>query len=259
VPLREWKMWGYYACPKLHGEFVKNYPPARHMPLHINVQEVFRNLVDSDGTFHGERWIPGLQHPAIPPRPKRWKLPPRNVPQPFPWKCQLNPLLQHIAFGLPAVLWDLSFRKEYSRHGQTENLIPLLDPEFAQPATYPFLTHMYIICVAEDPYPEEGWPFFVINDSGITVGDVLDHIYASFHEYLSREEYESWDNREKFRRQRTLEVGFEARRGHRGRHYARRHDTLGTHKMFRGLEPHPNREGWVIFLGPGEETFPSPA
>ena len=32
---------------------------------------------------------------------------------------------------------------------------------------------------------------------------------------------------------------------------ARRIDILGTQCLFKGLEPHPNREGWSMFLGLG--------
>ncbi|KAG6884891.1 hypothetical protein C0993_007400 [Termitomyces sp. T159_Od127] len=250
VPSRDWKAWGYYACPRLHrdGGYVKNYPPLSHIPPNVNVEEVYRNLKDEKGIFHPERWIRGLQHPALPPRPERWKEHPKGVPLPFPWQCQLNPLLQHSTFDKPPLDWDIhhypSSRCCLGRTG--DSIIPISAPDRAQPATYPFVTHMYINSLADDPYPEHFWPFYVVNEHGVTVGDVLETIWKNFQEYISRSEFDSWANL--LSRQQTASFSLRMRGS---RVEARRIDILGTQCVFKGLEPHPNREGWSMFLGLG--------
>ncbi|KAG6809325.1 hypothetical protein H0H92_000697 [Tricholoma furcatifolium] len=251
VPLREWKAWAYYACPhvlnKDVGGFLRNYPSSPHLLPSTNVEQVFQSLWDESG-FHPERWIPGLQHPAIPPRPERWKVPPIGASLPFPWEVQLNPLLQHNTFGRPPLDWDISIREiNLGRTGDV--MIPSMDPDRAQPATYPFVTHMYISSVGDDPYPEYFWPFFVVNEYGVTVGDVVDAIYENFQQYLEFAEYQSWSSL--MMRQKTTQVAFEMRRNRFRPEGARRIDILGTQCLFRGLEPHPNHEGWTLFFGLG--------
>ncbi|KAG6907616.1 hypothetical protein DXG01_008193 [Tephrocybe rancida] len=237
VPLRDWKAWGYYASPSAQ-------PPSR------NTEEVFQSLMDDSGNFFPERWIRGLQHPALPPRPQRWKDPPRGAPLPFPWQCQLNPLLQHFTFGRPPLAWDISDEPNRCYLGRTTGaVIPASDADKAQPATYPFVTHMYINALGDDPYPEYFWPFYVVNEYGITVGDVLHKIYENFQQHTSVQEYESWGNL--LNRKQTSDVAFHMRHGHARKQQARRIDILGTQSQFRGLEPHPNREGWTMFVGLG--------
>lgn len=247
VPLREWKAWGYYAYPKLYGQHIKNFPPEKNIPLTIDVEEVFRSLKDERQRIRPDRWIRGLRHPSLPPRPRRWLDHRRGAPLPFPWKCQLNPFLQHITFGRPHLDWDISEPSADCYMGQTDVLIPLMRADKAQPATYPFVTHMYINAIAEDPYPEHFWPFYVVNENGVTVKDVLDRVYENFQQYLSVVEFQSWDGH--YHRQNAARIAFEVRWGHTRGQQARRLDILGTHCMFRGLEPHPNREGWMMFVG----------
>ncbi|KAF8069238.1 hypothetical protein FPV67DRAFT_1491575 [Lyophyllum atratum] len=247
VALREWKAWGYYAYPKLHGQHIKNYPPARDVPPNVNVEEVFRSLKDEMQSVRPERWIRGLRHPALPPRPQRWLELRKGAPLSFPWKCQLNPFLQHITFGRPHLDWDISESSADCYMGQTDVLIPLTRADKAQPATYPFLTHMYINAIADDPYPEHFWPFYVVNEDGVTVKDVLDKVHENFQQYLSVVEFQSWEGH--YHRQNAARIAFESRWGHTRGQHARRLDVLGTHCMFRGLEPHPNREGWMMFVG----------
>ncbi|KAG6872472.1 hypothetical protein C0995_009471 [Termitomyces sp. Mi166 len=222
VPLRDWKAWGYYAYPKLHrgGGYVKNH----------------------------QRWIQGLQHPALPQRPERWKEHPKGAPLPFPWQCQLNPLLRHFMFDKPPLDWDIHhYPSSRCYLGRTGNsIIPISAPDKAQPATYPFVTHMYIHSLADDSYPEHFWPFYVINEHGVTVGDVLETIWQNFQQHISRSEFDSWANL--ISRQQTASFAVQMR-GLRAE--ARRIDILGTQCLFKGLEPHPNREGWSMFLGLG--------
>ncbi|KAG5339230.1 hypothetical protein C0989_005144 [Termitomyces sp. Mn162] len=250
IASRDWKAWAYYACPRLHrdGGYVKNHPPVLHLPPNVNVEEVYRDLKDDSGNFHPERWIRGLQHPALPPRPERWKEHPKGAPLPFPWQCQLNPLLQHLTFDKPPLDWDIHYYPSGRCYlGRTGNsIIPISDPDKAQPATYPFVTHMYINSLADDPYPEHFWPFYVINEHGVTVGDVLETIWKNFQQYISRSEFDSWANL--LNRQQTASFAVKMR-GLRAE--ARRIDILGTQCLFKGLEPHPNHEGWSMFLGLG--------
>ncbi|KAG5642346.1 hypothetical protein DXG03_002970 [Asterophora parasitica] len=254
VPLRDWKAWGYYAYPKLHGFYIKNFPPEKNIPPSVDVEEVFESLLDRSNpeqiVVRPERWIRGLEHPALPPRPKRWVPHRKGDPLPFPWECQLNPFLQHIAFGRPPLDWDISDPSSNCFMGRTDTpgLIPLSDADKAQPATYPFVTHMYINSMADDPYPDQFWPFFVNNENGITVKDVLDAVYMNFQEYLSIVEFVSWEH-SAFHKQNAARIAFEARWGHLRGQQARRLLIFGTHCMFRGLEPHPNREGWTMFVG----------
>ncbi|GLB42465.1 hypothetical protein LshimejAT787_1104800 [Lyophyllum shimeji] len=207
VALREWKAWGYYAYPKLHGQHIKNFPPHIDVPPNIDVEEVFRNLKDERQAVRPERWIRGLQHPALPPRPARWRDHPKGAPLPFPWTCQLNPFLQHVTLGRPPLDWDISEPSAECYMGQTDVLIPLTKADKAQPATYPFVTHMYINAIAEDPYPEHFWPFYVVNENGVTVKDVLDKVYENFQQYLSVVEFQSWKGH--YHRQNAARIAFE--------------------------------------------------
>ncbi|KAF5378862.1 hypothetical protein D9615_006923 [Tricholomella constricta] len=249
VALREWKAWGYYAYPKLHGHYIRNFPPDKDIPPSLDVEQVFESLKDERNVLHPERWVRGLQHPALPPRPKRWLDHKKGDPLPFPWECQLNPFLQHITFGRPHLDWDISEPSAECYMGRTDSkgLIPLSRADKAQPATYPFVTHMYINAIAEDPYPDQFWPFYVVNENGITVKDVLDKVYENFQQYLSLVEFQSWEG--SYHKQNAARIAFEVRWGHTRGQQARRLDVLGTHCMFRGLEPHPNREGWTMFVG----------
>jgi hypothetical protein len=114
-----------------------------------------------------------------------------------------------------------------------------------QPATWPFVTHMYINAIAEDPMPTFRWPFMVYNPRGITCGDVFETIYQNFQEHVTVSEYQSWEDI----RQKPASLAFQARNGGIHNDNLRRVDVLGTHHMFRGLAPHPNREGWTMFVG----------
>ena len=195
------------------------------------------------------QWIPGLQHPALPPRPRRWKNPVVGGPQPFPWELQLNPFLQHRIYGLAPVCWDVAVEPARVLMGYellvSERTIPLNDADKAQPATYPFVTHMYINGIADYPLDRFPWPIMIHNDHGITCADVFEGIYRDFNLHVSRDEYNSWNA---FQRQQT-EAAFQVRGGAERGDDVRRYDILGTHRMFRGLEPHPNLEGWMMFLG----------
>lgn len=219
--------------------------PAENVPSNIDVQQVFDSLRDPDGSRHPERWIAGLEHPAIPPRPKRWTEPRPGDPLPFPWEVQLNPFLQHLPFGPPPLCWNVGLDLSKVMIGQTMATIPLCPADKSQPATYPFLTHMYINAIADDPLPVFPWPIMVYNPRGIKCIDVFQAVYQNFQQHVALAEYESWDGV----RQAPAKLAFEARWGQARDERMRRSDFLGTHCMFRGLEPHPNREGWMMFVG----------
>lgn len=104
---------------------------------------------------------------------------------------------------------------------------------------------MYINAIADDPLPVFPWPIMVYNPRGIKCEDVFEAIYLNFQQHVALSEFESWDGT----RQNPAKLAFEARWGQVRDDRMRRYDFLGTHCMFRGLEPHPNREGWMMFVG----------
>ena len=160
----EWKAWGYYACPRIDGLEVRNYRQSVHCqrfitlltqhcsyiasttppPPSLTLQEALALLRSPGGSVHPDHWIPGFVHPSLPPRPSRWIEPKPGEPLPFPWECQLNPFLQHLPYGPPPLCWNLGKAPSAVMFGQTEAAIPLSTADKCQPATWPFVTHMYI-------------------------------------------------------------------------------------------------------------------
>jgi hypothetical protein len=129
--------------------------------------------------------------------------------------------------------------------GHTKVTIPLDVPDKCQPATWPLVTHMYINAIAEDPLPVFPWPIMVYNPTGVKCEDVFETIYNNFQAHITQDEFYSWETL----RQTPAKLAYEARNGPTRGDQLRRVDYLGTHHMFRGLEPHPNREGWLMFVG----------
>lgn len=211
---------------------------------------MFARLRSPGGTEHPELWIPGLEHPSIPPRPGRWSDPRPGEPLPFPWECQLNPFLEHKLFGVSALYWDLGQPHGGILYGEAEATIPLSPADKAQPATWPFLTHMYINAVADDTAPHFPWPFMVFNPRGIKCEDVFEAIFENFQQHVSQHEHDSWSalRQRQSGRAYHIRLASEDREGDG----LRRIDYLGHRVMFRGLEPNPNRDGsgWVMFIGP---------
>lgn len=131
---------------------------------------VFNSLMSPDGTPHPERWIPGMQHPSLPPRPNLpgWRTPQPGSVSALPGKCALNPFMVHSPAGRPAVTFDMGVHPLgicYSETGPNTT-IPLAESDRAQPATYPLVTEMHIIYVADDPAPQFPWPVTVENQRG---------------------------------------------------------------------------------------------
>ena len=133
-------------------------------------------------------------------------------------------------------------------YGRTRFDIPCARADRAQPATWPFLTHMHFNAVADDSAPKFPWPFTVSNPRGLKCGDVLSRIYFEFNQPVTRDEKMSWpplrqkaarDALELRCRLQELEVQDEMRR----------YDSLGGVMWFRGIEPTIDGEGWMICLG----------
>jgi hypothetical protein len=126
---------------------------------------------------------------------------------------------------------------------------PLNFGDMAQPATWPFLSHMDIHAVADDTAPTFPWSFVVHNPNGITCWDVFETVFDNFSQYVREEEHASWCFNRRVNAQnaynlRVMQVPVV-------RDALRRIDYLGDRIMFRGLEPSPEKDGtWVMFAGP---------
>lgn len=219
-----------------------------------DLEEVSLTLRDADGNKHPENWIPGLKHRALPPRPTRWKTPQPGEPLPFPWEVQLNPLLQHYIWGPSPLSWCVYTNPhEQAYHGRATNDVPVNNADLAQPATYPFLTHMHFNAVAGDSAPHFPWPFTVENERGIKVGDVLMEIWMAFNKEVSDDEFSSWPRL----RQSMAKWAFEKRcqvlslcdPEHPFLDEIRRCDSFGAIMFFRGIEPTVDGGGWTITFG----------
>lgn len=135
-------------------------------------------------------------------------------------------------------------------YGEVMVTIPLTDPDFAQPATWPFLTHMHIDSLGDDTASHFPWPIMVYNPRGIKTGDILQAIYENFQEFVSQKEYDSWSSV----RQRQVCSSYSMRRHHAPwiplGDGVRRFDYLGHRAMFRGLEPNSETLGsWTMYVG----------
>lgn len=221
----------------------------------VDPESLAATLTSPGGRHHPERWINGLKHPALPPRPTRWVRPRETDPLPFPRECQLNPFLAHSQFGQAPIMWDVGLDLgTILFNTEDEICIPLGKADHHQPATFPFVTHMCINAVSDDPTPKFPWPMLIRNASGIKCEDVYAGIHDNFQEYVSREELTtlfSWVRREQAFRALELRRRAQELRGEEPDRWLRRIDYFGMHVMFRGLEPNPNCEGWILFMGLG--------
>ncbi|KAL0946663.1 hypothetical protein HGRIS_012853 [Hohenbuehelia grisea] len=249
VPLSEWKAYGYFACPFVNGMNVYNESPGPPgvTPNIDEVYEAFESLTRDDS-----HWIRGTQHIALPPRPTRWAEPNPLDPLPFPFECQLNPHLEHKLFGTPPLIFNIGLHPGVILYAGVDVTLPLLPSDKAQPATYPFLTHMFINAVADDPMDNFPWPIMVVQELGIKVADVLNAIYHNFQEHVSRTEYDSWPpaRRKQAAAARTSRIA--ASNGTVPEDdTVRRIDYLGDLVMFRGLQANPDisTSSWVISVG----------
>ncbi|KAF8641331.1 hypothetical protein AX16_010029 [Volvariella volvacea WC 439] len=188
----------------------------------------------------------------------RWQSPIPGRPLPFPRECTLNPLLQHHLFGPPPIIWSIGHDYTSVMRSGTDVAI-FIQEELSQPATCPLVTHMYINGVAEDTYERFPWPVVVENKAGITCKDVIDKIYDNFQEYVGMDEYsemnsirkkQMWNASQARLKEIEMYTQVEGAKGiDDSDRSIKRIDYLGHLVMFRGLEPHPNGEGWVLYVG----------
>ncbi|EKM57707.1 uncharacterized protein PHACADRAFT_251500 [Phanerochaete carnosa HHB-10118-sp] len=219
--------------------------------------------------MHPENWIPRLEHPALPPRPDLWSTPPstpRSTPPPLPCEMQLNPLLQHRRTGLPMLDYDLRHRDLWVFVGPPQTLpaaggadalkvpvsLELYGPNGAQPATYPGVGALNVTMLGDEPFAEFHWPFIVLSRHPalpVTVQDVLEAVHENFRQCLTTEEV---DMLGPFRRDQLFRTYWARVEWFPSDETAglRRVDYLGDRYMFRGLEPAPVGDGFMIFFGP---------
>jgi len=137
-----------------------------------------------------------------------------------------------------------------SYHGRATNDIPINETDLSQPATYPFLTHMYFNAVAGDSAPRFPWPFTVVNERGIKVQDVLCEVWRTFNQPVPEDESSSWLPL----RQSMSRWSFEKRcqilsQPRPFTDVLRRCDSFGAIMFFRGIEPTVDGGGWMITFG----------
>ncbi|KAK7468673.1 hypothetical protein VKT23_003176 [Stygiomarasmius scandens] len=259
VPLSDWKAWGYYAYPRVNNVDVCNLSPAPKLSVPLDRQEMFDYLKSPGGTGYPERWIQGQKHPALPPKPKRWKKHRPNHELPFPKECALNPFLSQTPLnpGFTSVYWHIRDPLSSICLNLQDVVLPLTKADMAQPATCPFLTHMYIngFAFSADEWRREyklPWPFMIENGDGIVCDDVFHGIFTNFHEFVRNSEYEQWLPETK---EWSLKAYATRPKWTREDIFMRRSDYLGANTMFRGLAPMSNNEGWVLLLGP-DNTLP---
>ena len=105
---------------------------------------------------------------------------------------------------------------------------------------------MHFNAVAEDSAPRFPWPFTVVNERGIKVGDVLYEIWRSFNQLVSDDEYSSWSNLRQDMAKWALEKRCSMLSTMDG---LRRCDSFGAIMFFRGIEPTVDGGGWMISFG----------
>jgi len=249
----EWKQYGYWARPFLNDVECPNSPVDSETSVSTEaLKDIIRNLRGpSPYDEHPELWPPGIKHRSLPPRPTRWTLPVPGEPLPFPWEVQLNPLLQHMIWGPSPLSWYIGvdpYDNNALSYGRTRFDVPCAQADRAQPATWPFLTHMHFNAVAGDTAPKFPWPFTVCNARGLKCGDVLSGIYTEFNQPVTRDEKMSWPPLRQKAAQDALE--FRCRLQERQvQDEMRRYDSLGGVMWFRGIEPTIDGEGWMICFG----------
>ncbi|KAF9554339.1 hypothetical protein CPC08DRAFT_766795 [Agrocybe pediades] len=255
VKLHEWKEYGYWARPFVNNVVVQNIPEDGQPPIPISTPELRERIASlrhpvTDATFP-QNWVPGVIHRALPPKPTRWKDPVPGEPLPFPWEVQINPILQHHLWGPAPMQWWIFDRPIYASQGRTAEGIVFNYADFAQPATYPFLTHMHFNAVAGDTAPRYPWPFTVVNLKGITVIDVLVTIYEEFQVEVDIDERRSWSRLKQMAADRTLKLRMELGSTEEVPYtdVMRRCDALGCIMSFRGIEPTVDGGGWMISFG----------
>ena len=227
-----------------------------------------------------DNWVARVQHMSLPPRPELWPTP-RQTYNPLLGDLQLNPFLTHNLLGRPPLHFDLRLRAEdvtlgdlpppptpYSQIAPQDLIArwpppkPPNDPPFcdgpngAQPATYPGVPRLRIAAVAGDAQHAFPWPVTVLPHHEalpVLVADVVHALVANFEERLTGDEADALSESRRvmvhqaYWRRMRLPVGGRTPAETDG---LRRVDYLGDAIYFRGLEPSPDGEGFVLFLGP---------
>jgi hypothetical protein len=136
-------------------------------------------------------------------------------------------------------------------------IIPLMGMNLNQPATYPFVTEMWITAVADDPFPVFPWPVAVYNKRGVLCRDVFHALYQNFQRFLTKQEVNKFPKfkaklvEEAFKQRMATRQGMLDKENDDHQDGLRRIDYFADKVMFRGLEPSMDRGGsWILFLGP---------
>ncbi|KAI8974807.1 hypothetical protein BD414DRAFT_467807 [Trametes punicea] len=267
----EWRAYGYWARP-----FLRNWPMIVHNatppvnPRELSPAEVdamLASLREPGGATFPENWVPRVRHPSLPPRPDLWPTP-RQTPEPLPGEVQLNPWLVHRSTGPPHLHFDLRYRaadimineEPYDRDGfhlpGMRSHFCCDGPNGSQPATYPGLPRLRICALADDPQPVFWWPFTVIPHHEflpVLMADVFDALIANFEERITSEEIRLLSEERRlmvyraYLRRTNLVIGGVQCPKDDG---LRRVDYLGDNVCFRGLEPAPDGQGFILFMGP---------
>ncbi|KAF7310306.1 MYND-type domain-containing protein [Mycena indigotica] len=248
----DWRAFAAYSRPSVngvdvHNTFTDSPTPYRELdPEEVDVQEVFDSLRSPRGGVYPERWVRGIKHPALPPKPT-WHVPLHGEPLPFPWELHLNPFLHAAVTGPAPIFWNIRQGADASvlYGGPDDAAFPLSAQDLAQPATFPLVTHMYVsgLGLAAARLP---WKFFVINMSGIRIRDIFNAITANFLELVFPREVQKWSRQT----QAHARLEFRLRGGHLKNDGLRRMDYLSGQLFFRGLAPNPDLTGWMLFVGP---------
>ncbi|KAF9270557.1 hypothetical protein L218DRAFT_952661 [Marasmius fiardii PR-910] len=219
---------------------------------------------------HPERWRRGQQLPSLPPRPSRWNPINPLEPPPFPWECQLNPALTLLdpVTHTPTIEWSVTHPNEiiFFYTGPNGRSCPMRQPDFLQPATYPFVSHMYLngLAYASDI---DGWwardyalpwPVTVIcreHNEGIVLDDVLHGVHSNFRKNVSQAEFMAWPDEVKTGAMQAYSQRMEQearifQRDTASSRWYRRSDYLGLDLYLYGLRPNSNFEGWTLLMGP---------
>ncbi|KAL7277072.1 hypothetical protein ACG7TL_008917 [Trametes sanguinea] len=268
----DWRAYGYWARPFLinFGLTVNNATPAEN-PRELGPAEVDAMLASLRGPGeepHPENWVPRVRHPCLPPRPDLWPTP-QQSPEPLPSDLQLNPWLVHRRTGPSPLYFDLRLRAadvllNGAPYDTGFELWPGMRSDFycegpngSQPATYPGVPRLRVVGILDDPQLEFRWPFTILPHHEalpVLMRDVLDALIANFEERMTREEVRLLSPERKlmvvraYERRTTLLIGTSvACPADDG---LRRVDYLGDNVCFRGLEPAPDGQGFLLCLGP---------
>ncbi|CCM04388.1 uncharacterized protein FIBRA_06564 [Fibroporia radiculosa] len=263
----EWRAYGYWARPSVNGVIVRNATPPS-VPRDLTrreVEAVFRSLTDEHGSPRPENWVPRIEHPSLPPRPALWDTPRQPVHHVPPAELQLNPFLRHRATGRPPILFDLRVHQCLVYLGELPPLAPGEEPlripfysdgpNGSQPATHPPVASVRITALADDTFPVFPWPITVMPHHPalpVLVRDVLNACIANFEERMTREEVDALalDRRPQVFRAYWARVrSMVAGRIPGDDDGLRRIDYLGDRVFFRGLEPAPDGDGFMLFMG----------